>query len=97
MFFHSVALFFLLPFFVSSVRLYSFLWLVFHVKHQPFQACVQIYECDSLLGRLLFGITWVEQFTFLTCGQKETCSAKATHAISIEIRILNLTKAVIVI
>ena len=41
MFFHSVALFFLLPFFVSSVRLYSFLWLVFHVKHQPFQAHLQ--------------------------------------------------------
>ena len=55
------------------------------------------YERESLLGRLFFDITWVEQFTFLTCGQKETCSAKATHAISIEIRILNLTKAVIVI
>ena len=43
MFFHSAALFFLLPFLfvASSVRLYSFLWLVFHVKHQPFQAHLQ--------------------------------------------------------
>ena len=55
------------------------------------------YEHESLLGRLLFDITWVDQFTYLTCGQKEIWSAKATHTISMEIRILNLTKAVIAI
>ena len=55
------------------------------------------YERESLLGKLLFGITWVEPFTYLACGQKEIWSAKATHTISIEIRILNLTKAVIAI
>ena len=55
------------------------------------------YEHESLVGRLLFGITWIEQFTYLTCKQKEIWSAKATHTISMEIRILNLTKAVIAI